>query len=184
MALIESNPFPTGTPAPDFNLLDTVSGKNLTLGELKGEKGTVVMFICNHCPFVIHVNEELVRLAKDYTSKGIGIIAISSNSVETHPQDGPEFMTQHAAKMRYPFPYLYDKTQEVATAYDAACTPDFYIFDAELKSVYHGQMDSSRPGNETPVTGEDMRKSLDFLLSGKSALENQKPSIGCSIKWG
>ncbi|MEJ6492258.1 MAG: thioredoxin family protein [Flavobacteriales bacterium] len=184
MALIESNPFPTGTLAPDFNLLDTVSGKNLSLTSIKGEKGTVIMFICNHCPFVIHVNEELVRLANDYSNKGVGFVAISSNSVKTHPQDGPDFMTEHAKKMGYPFPYLYDETQEIAVAYDAACTPDFYIFNAELKSVYHGQLDPSRPGNEIPVSGEDMRKSLDNLLAGTSPLENQKPSIGCSIKWG
>ena len=184
MALIESNPFPTGTLAPDFKLLDTVSGKNLSLSSAKGEKGTVIMFICNHCPFVIHVNEELVRLTNDYLNKGVGFVAVSSNSVKTHPQDGPEFMTEHAKKMGYPFPYLYDETQEIAASYDAACTPDFYIFDANLKSVYHGQLDSSRPGNEIPVTGGDMRKSLDNLLTGTSPLENQKPSIGCSIKWG
>ncbi len=183
MALIESNPFPTGTKAPDFNLLNTVTNKYLSLSEVKGEKGTVIQFICNHCPFVVHLNEELVKLANDYSSKGISFVAISSNSVKTHPQDGPEFMKEHAKQNNYPFPYLYDKTQEIATAYDAACTPDFYIFDADLKSVYHGQLDSSRPGNDIPVTGEDIRKSLDGLLSGADPMENQKPSIGCSIKW-
>ena len=184
MALIESNPFPIGTEAPTFQLLDTVSGKFLSLPQLRGEKGTVIMFICNHCPFVINVNEELVKLANDYTIKGISFIAISSNSITTHPQDGPEHMTEHAKKMDYPFPYLYDETQEIATAYDAACTPDFYIFDKDLKTVYHGQLDASRPGNEIAVTGEDMRRSLDSLLNNEHPLANQKPSIGCSIKWG
>jgi peroxiredoxin len=183
MALTESNPFPLGRIAPDFNLLDTVSGRFLSLSSLKGENGTVIMFICNHCPFVLHVNEELVRLAKDYMDKGIGIIAISSNSIKTHPQDGPEKMAIHAQDYGYTFPYLYDETQEIAQAYDATCTPDFYIFDKDLKAVYHGQLDSSRPGNEIAVTGEDMRRALDHLLSGNEPVEIQKPSIGCSIKW-
>ncbi len=183
MALTASHPFPTGTLAPDFNLLDTVSGHFVSLSEQKGQHGTVVMFICNHCPFVIHVNEELVRLAKDYQDKGISFIAISSNSVLTHPQDGPELMAVHAKKHGYPFPYLYDETQEIARAYDAACTPDFYIFNEDLKSVYHGQLDSSRPGNDIPVSGEDMRKALDMLLAGNEPIELQKPSIGCGIKW-
>lgn len=183
MALTASHPFPTGTLAPDFNLLDTVSGHFVKLSDQKGKNGTVIMFICNHCPFVLHVNEELVRLAKDYQQKGISFIAISSNSVLTHPQDGPELMAVHAKKYDYLFPYLYDETREIARAYDAACTPDFYIFDADLNSVYHGQLDSSRPGNNLPVTGADMRLALEHLLSELPPIEIQKPSIGCSIKW-
>lgn len=183
MALTESNPFPIGTQAPDFNLLDTRSDKQLSLSEVKGEKGTAILFICNHCPFVIHVNDELVRMANEYAEMGIGFIAISSNNVETHPQDGPEFMKKHAEKQGYSFPYLYDETQEVARAYDATCTPDLYLFDADLKSVYHGQLDSSRPGNDIPVSGNDFRRAMDNLLDGNEALADQKPSIGCGIKW-
>ncbi|PWL31522.1 MAG: thioredoxin family protein [Fluviicola sp. XM-24bin1] len=183
MALTESNVFPIGTKAPDFQLLDTKSDEMLNLSELKGEKGTAIFFICNHCPFVIHVNDELVRMANAYAERGIGFIAISSNNVETHPQDGPEFMKTHAAKQRYPFPYLYDETQEVAKAYDATCTPDLYLFDAELNAVYHGQLDDSRPENEIPVSGNYFRNAMDELLAGNEALADQKPSIGCGIKW-
>lgn len=183
MALTESNSFPIGEQAPDFTLLNTVTNEQLSLRHLKGEKGTAVLFICNHCPFVIHVNEELVRMAEEYISKGIGFVAISSNNIETHPQDGPEFMKVHAEKHGYPFPYLYDETQEVARAYDAACTPDLYLFDTGLKAVYHGQLDDSRPGNDIPVTGKDFRYAMDQLLAGNEAIANQKPSIGCGIKW-
>ncbi|XOV66143.1 MAG: thioredoxin family protein [Fluviicola sp.] len=183
MALTESNPFPLGTQAPDFILPDTKSGMQMDLTQLKGEKGTAIFFICNHCPFVIHVNDELVRMAKEYEEKGIGFIAISSNNVETHPQDGPEFMKEHAEKQGYPFPYLYDETQEVAKVYDATCTPDLYLFDKDLKAVYHGQLDDSRPGNDIPVTGKDFRKAMDQLLEGNDPIEKQKPSIGCGIKW-
>lgn len=183
MALTASNPFDVGTPAPAFTLLDTVSQKQLSLDEVKGEKGTVVMFICNHCPFVIHVNEGLVQLAKDYQDKGIGFVAISSNDVATYPQDGPEEMALAAQRLGYPFPYLYDETQAVAQAYDAACTPDFYLFDTELKTTYHGQLDSSRPGSGIPVTGEDLRAAMDALLNGEGPLPMQRPSVGCGIKW-
>ncbi len=183
MALTESNPFPIGTLAPDFTLLDTKSDQQLSLSEIKGGKGTAIFFICNHCPFVIHVNDELVRMANEYSEKGIRFIAISSNNVETHPQDGPDFMKSHAEKQGYPFPYLYDESQEVAKAYDATCTPDLYLFDADLKSVYHGQLDGSRPGNEIPVSGSDFRNAMDQLLAGNGAIEDQKPSIGCGIKW-
>ena len=183
MALTASNPFPVGTVAPDFRLLDTVSNQQLSLQQLKGEEGTLVMFICNHCPFVIHVNEELVRLANDFISRGIGFIAISSNDVETYPQDGPELMTKHATENLYSYPYLYDKTQQVAKEYDAACTPDFYLFDGNLKSVYHGQLDDSRPGNGIPVSGSDIRKAINQLLNKQQPIENQKNSIGCGIKW-
>ena len=183
MALTASNPFETGTKAPDFSLLNVTSNETNTLAELKGEKGTVMMFICNHCPFVIHVNPELVRLANDYQKQGIAFIAISSNDVQEYPQDAPIYMKEVAAKLNYPFPYLYDETQEVAKAYDAACTPDFYVFDQELKSVYHGQLDDSRPGNGLPLTGHDLRNVLDLLIEGKANTTQQKPSIGCNIKW-
>ncbi len=183
MARTESNEFVTGTKAPDFTLINTIDDKLYSLNDLKGEKGTVIMFICNHCPFVIHVNDELVKMASMYLEKGINFIAISSNNVINYPQDAPELMKQLAKKENYPFPYLYDETQQVAKNYDAACTPDFYVFDTDLKSVYHGQLDNSRPGNGMPVTGKDIRNALDNLLLNKSVLENQKPSMGCGIKW-
>ena len=183
MALTASNPLEKGTTAPDFTLPDTVSGESLSLDELKGEKGTLIMFICNHCPFVIHVNPQLVKLANDYREQGIAFIAISSNDVSSYPQDGPEKMKEQAERLSYPFPYLYDESQEIAKAYDAVCTPDFYVFDAELKSVYHGQLDDSRPGNEHPTTGSSMRKVLDTILAGEEYKGEERPSIGCSIKW-
>ncbi len=183
MARTESNEFTIGTKAPDFKLINTVDDKKYSLKDIKGDKGTVILFICNHCPFVIHVNDELVKLANDYASKGINCIAISANDVENYPQDAPHLMKKVAVENQYPFPYLYDETQEVAKAYDAACTPDFYVFDADLKSVYHGQLDDSRPGNGKPVTGKDIRNALDVLLENKPVLTNQKPSVGCGIKW-
>lgn len=179
MVQTNSNMLPLGTTAPDFSLPDTVSGKTLSLNVLKSEKGTVVMFICNHCPYVKHVNEELVKLANDYQSAGISFIAISSNDVENFPEDSPENMKEAG----YPFPYLYDESQEVAKAYNAACTPDFYIFNKELELIYRGQLDGSRPGNDIPVTGSDIRQALDDLLAGKEINDNQKPSMGCNIKW-
>lgn len=183
MALTESNEFKIGTKAPDFNLINVIDDHFLSLENAKGSKGTVIMFICNHCPFVIHVNSELVKMANEYQQKGIHFIAISANDVEKYPQDSPELMKQLAKDENYPFPYLFDETQEVAKAYDAACTPDFYVFDADLKSVYHGQLDSSRPGNGKPVTGIDLRNALDNLVANKPALKHQKPSVGCGIKW-
>jgi len=183
MALTPSNPFAVGTKAPNFELFDTVSDQVLSLNALKGTKGTVIMFICNHCPYVIHVNEELVRLAKDYEAKGIGFIAISSNDVEKYPQDSPDFMKIHAAKNNYPFPYLYDKSQAVAKVYDAACTPDFYLFDANLNATYHGQLDNSRPGNSITVNGQSMRVAIDSLLNGNPPIPSQRNNIGCGIKW-
>lgn len=182
MALMESNIFEPGTQAPDFHLLNTQDQKHYQLKDLQGAQGTAVFFICNHCPYVLHINDQLVQLALDYQSQGIQFIAISSNDVESYPQDGPEKMTQVAKDLNYPFPYLYDETQEVAKAYKAACTPDLYLFDANLKSIYHGQLDSSRPGNGLEVTGEDFRAALDALLNGQS-IPQAKPSIGCSIKW-
>lgn len=183
MALTPSNSFPKGTEAPNFHLPDTVSDKTLSLSDIKGEKGTVIMFICNHCPFVIHVNSELVRMANEYGAKGFGFVAISSNDVVNYPQDGPDKMREHAKEVGYPFPYLYDETQEVAKAYDAACTPDLYVFNGDLKSVYHGQLDDSRPGNDKPLTGESIRKVLDSLLETQAYDGEEKPSIGCNIKW-
>ena len=183
MALTESNEFKLGTKAPDFTLINTIDDKEYALHQLKGSKGTVIMFICNHCPFVIHVNSELVKMANEFQENGINFIAISSNEIENYPQDAPKFMKEVAENLNYPFPYLFDETQEVAKAYDAACTPDFYVFDADLKAVYHGQLDDSRPGNSAPLNGRDIRNAVNNLLKGKEPVKNQKPSMGCGIKW-
>jgi peroxiredoxin len=174
---------PLGTKAPDFTLQDVVTGEGVSLNDIKGEKGTVVMFICNHCPFVKHVNQELIRLCNDYRVVGFGFAAISSNDVENYPDDSPAEMRKTAERLEYPFPYLYDGTQEVAKAYHAACTPDFYLFDDELKLVYRGQLDNSRPGNGIPVNGRDLREALDNVLNNNPQRKDQKPSIGCGIKW-
>lgn len=183
MARTPSTMTALGTKAPNFVLPDTVSGKDLSLENSKGEIATVIMFICNHCPFVKHVNEELVKLANDYRRKGIAFIAINSNDVLNHPDDSPALMTQVARQLKYPFPYLYDESQKTAKAYEAACTPDFFIYDKDLQLVYRGQLDDSRPGNEIPVTGKDIRKALDCLLNNVAVSEEQRPSIGCNIKW-
>ena len=183
MALTPSNMLPLGTKAPTFTLPDTVSDKDLSLEDLASDKGTVIMFICNHCPYVIHVNKELVSIAEEYQAKGIAFIAISSNDVENYPADSPALMKTHAAEQGYPFPYLYDESQAVAKAYDAACTPDFYLFDGELNLSYRGRMDASTPGNGVENNGEDLRKALDSILAGKVMFENQIPSMGCNIKW-
>lgn len=183
MARTPSNMLPLGTKAPQFNLMDTVSDETLHLNDIKGKMGTVIMFICNHCPFVVHVNSEIVQLAKDYQSRGIGFVAISSNDVINYPQDAPHLMKKVAAEAGYTFPYLFDETQEVAKAYDAACTPDFYLFDGNLELVYRGQLDDSRPGNGIPLSGSDLRAAMDALLDGNEISALQKPSIGCNIKW-
>lgn len=183
MAQTPSNMLPLGTQAPDFKLMDTVSDDKLTLDNCKGLKGTVIMFISNHCPFVKHVKDQLAKLAKEYKSKGIDFVAIGSNDIENYPQDGPTFMKKLATDHAFIFPYLYDQTQSVAKAYNAACTPDFYLFDAQLKLVYRGQLDSSRPGNNIPVTGEDLVNALYALLNNQPIPEDQKPSMGCNIKW-
>ncbi len=183
MALTPSNIFEKGTLAPDFKLPDTISGKDISLNDQKGAVATVVMFICNHCPYVIHVNDGLVKLANDYKDKGVTFVAISSNDAVHYPQDAPDKMKEHAQQVGYPFPYLYDETQEVAKTYKAACTPDLYVFDKDLKSVYHGQLDDSRPGNGIPVTGESVRTVLDCLMAGDVYSGTEKPSIGCNIKW-
>ncbi|WP_310993807.1 thioredoxin family protein [Aequorivita marina] len=183
MANTESNMLPLGTKAPDFKLLDVVTNNPVSLKDIRGSKGTVVFFICNHCPFVKHVNEELVRLCNDYRVTGFGFVAINSNDVIKYPQDSPIKMWETARKLDYPFPYLYDETQETAKAYRAACTPDFYLFDDALKLVYRGQLDNSRPGNGIPVNGRDLREAMDNILNNNPQRKDQKPSIGCNIKW-
>ncbi len=183
MALTESNMLPLGTAAPAFELPDTISGNTLNLQDIQGERGTVIMFICNHCPYVIHVNDELVRIAADYKAKGVGFVGISSNDVVKYPMDGPDKMMEHARAVGYNFPYLFDETQAVAHAYDAACTPDLYVFDGEQKLYYRGRLDASRPGNNTPQTGSDLRQALDDMLAGQPIPELQYPSAGCNIKW-
>lgn len=183
MAATQSNMTALGTDAPVFSLVDTVSGKILSLTKLKGKMGTVIMFICNHCPYVKHVNDELINLAKKYIPKDINFIAISSNDIKKYPEDSPEEMKRIASELGYPFPYLFDESQQVAKAYSAACTPDFYVYDRNLKLVYHGQLDDSRPGNKIPVTGSDIRETLEALINAKAISQIQKPSIGCSLKW-
>lgn len=183
MSLTPSNMLPLGTKAPDFELWDTISNSTKTLNKIKGFNGTLVMFICNHCPYVVHINEALVSIAINLQNKGIGVVAISSNDIENYPQDGPEQMKLHAKKSNYPFPYLYDETQSVAKAYDAACTPDFFLFDSELKLVYRGQLDDSRPGNALPITGTDVLHAVECMTENKTNTSLQKPSIGCNIKW-
>ncbi|WP_298904624.1 thioredoxin family protein [uncultured Psychroserpens sp.] len=183
MALTPSNMLPLGTKAPNFELINTVDNSLVSLENARGVEGTIIMFICNHCPFVKHVNDELSKLAKDYSSKGINTIAISSNDVVNYPDDAPHLMKENAITNDFIFPYLYDETQEVARAYDAACTPDFYVFDKHLNLVYRGQLDDSRPGNGKPVTGKNIRETLDNLLKNNPISEVQKPSIGCNIKW-
>lgn len=172
-----------GYDAPDFALPNVVTGKSTNYSDIEGEKGTVVMFICNHCPFVVHVMDELIRIGNDYKNRGIGFVAISSNDVTTHPADAPELMKKLAEEKAFPFPYLYDESQETAKAYTAACTPDFSVFNSATKCVYRGQLDDSRPGNEQPVNGKDLRKVLDDLIAGNPIPAEQKPSLGCNIKW-
>lgn len=174
---------PLGTPAPDFTLPDAISGKSLSLNDIRGELATLVMFICNHCPYVKHVQEELVRLAQDYMDKGIGFVAINSNDVGRYPEDSPAQMRAEAQRLNYPFSYLYDETQDIARAYHAACTPDFFVFDQNLHCIYRGQLDSSRPGGENQSDGRDMRRVFDSILAGRPVPSDQQPSVGCNIKW-
>lgn len=182
MALTESNMMPLGTQAPAFTLPDTISGKDVSFADLASDKANVILFICNHCPFVIHVMEELVQIGKDYQDQGVSFVAISSNDVVNYPDDAPEKMTAFAKAYDFPYPYLYDESQDVAKAYDAACTPDIYVFDGQSNLAYRGRMDGSRPGNNIPVNGEDLRKAIDDILEGKVP-ETQTPSAGCNIKW-
>ncbi len=183
MAFTPSNMLPLGTKAPGFSLPDTVSGKTVNLNDILSPKATVIMFLCNHCPYVLHLNPEIVRLVSDYRSRGVSFVGISSNDAEKYPQDGPEKMKEHALEVGYQFPYLFDETQEVAKAYDAACTPDFYVFDGKGLLVYRGRLDDSRPGNSIELSGKDLRKALNNLLDGKEVGESQYPSGGCNIKW-
>ncbi len=183
MAFTESTMLPLGTLAPDFELPDTVSGQTIRLRDIASDKATVVMFLCNHCPYVIHVNPEIVRVARDYQSKGVAFVGISSNDVENYPEDAPDKMKIQAEQVGYTFPYLYDETQAVARAYDAACTPDFYVFDKHLKLAYRGRLDGARPKNELPLTGADLRAALDAVLAEQAVPEPQYPSGGCNIKW-
>ncbi|MGH7884660.1 MAG: thioredoxin family protein [Thermodesulfobacteriota bacterium] len=183
MALTPSTMVSLGNKAPYFKLMDTISDSELSLSDLKSDNATVIMFICNHCPYVKHVQSGLVKLANDYRSKSISFIAINSNDVANYPDDSPQKMKEAADAFGYPFPYLFDETQEVAKAYDAACTPDFFIYDKDLLLTYRGQMDDSRPGNGKPVTGNDIRKVLDDMLEGITVSDKQVPSIGCNIKW-
>lgn len=183
MAAVNSTMLELGTKAPKFSLTDTVTGNKVELKDFRGNKALLVMFICNHCPYVKNIKEGLVKYAADYLSKGVGIVAISSNDVENYPDDSPEKMKEDAEKLGYPFPYLYDKDQEAAKAYMAACTPDFFLFDEKHELKYRGQFDSSRPGNDEPVTGKDLREATDKILKGEPVPEKQIPSIGCNIKW-
>jgi peroxiredoxin len=183
MAETPSKMIPLGTKAPEFSLLDTLSNEHLSLNELKSETATVIMFLCNHCPYVKHIQSKLVDVVKSYQAKGISFIAICSNDVKTYPEDGPDKMHIEAEEQGYTFPYLFDATQEVAKAYLAACTPDFYVFDNNLRCVYRGRFDSATPGNRQPVTGADLRKALDNIIAGQTVDAEQKPSLGCNIKW-
>jgi peroxiredoxin len=182
MVRTPSTMLPLGTRAPDFTL-PNVDGRLVSLASAAGPKGALVMFICNHCPFVKHVADQLAALGRDFMPQGIGIVAISANDVATHPADSPEQMVHEAEERGYPFPYLYDASQEVAKAYHAACTPDFFLFDGTRSLVYRGQLDASRPGNDVPVTGADLRAALEAVLAGRVPAGNQTPSIGCNIKW-
>lgn len=183
MVMTPSTMIPLGSSAPDFTLPDTVSGQSISLKDVKSTTATVIMFICNHCPFVKHVQAELAKLAHDYQAKGIAFVAISSNDADNYPDDSPELMKSEAEAAGYTFPYLHDETQAIAKAYNAVCTPDFFIFDGDLACVYRGQLDDSRPGNDIPVTGRDIRAALDAVLQGEQPSADQKPSVGCNIKW-
>ena len=183
MAKTPSNMVSLGTLAPKFSLLDVKSSENKNLDELKGEKGTVIMFICNHCPYVKHVNRTISDLAVKFIEKGVSFIAISSNDVINYPEDSPELMKLNAIENNYIFPYLYDESQEIAKKYEAACTPDFYLYDRNLKLTYRGQLDDSRPGNGINCDGKDLEHAINCLLSNNENIRAQKPSIGCNIKW-
>lgn len=183
MAKTLSTMIPLGTKAPDFKLLDTVTNTWMTLDELKSPVATVIMFICNHCPYVKHIQQQIVNVANQYQAKGIRFIAISSNDVNNYPADSPELMREEAVTHHYPFPYLYDETQEIAKAYHATCTPDFFVFDKSLLCVYRGRFDDATPGNDKAITGFDLSSALDSILSGQKFNTEQVASIGCNIKW-
>ena len=183
MALIHSIMLPLGTAAPDFSLSDPATDEMVSLADFEDKKALLVTFICNHCPFVKHVADSFAALASEYQAKGVGVVAVMSNDVANFPDDGPDKMAQEKASRSYSFPYLYDETQEVAKSFRATCTPDYFIFDADQKLVYRGQMDGSRPDNGIPVSGQDLRAALDALIDGRPAPVAQTPSIGCNIKW-
>jgi peroxiredoxin len=183
MAATPSNMIPLGTPAPDFSLPNVATGGTTSLKDFADNPALLVMFICNHCPFVKHVQQELVNLAQEFRGKGLGIVAISSNDAERYPDDSPAKMKEEAQRAGYVFPYLFDASQSVAKAYKAACTPDFYLFDKDRKLAYRGQLDDSRPKNGLPVTGKDLRAAIEAVLAGEPVSEQQMPSIGCNIKW-
>lgn len=183
MVMVPSQMLPLGTAAPDFSLPDAVSGKTVSLADFAGKPALLVLFICNHCPFVVHVRDEFGRLEKDFAKRGLAIVAINSNDEKMHPNDGPPHMKKLAAEMGWGFPFLFDATQSVAKAYTAACTPDIYLFDASRKLAYRGQMDDARPGNDKPVNGKDLRAAIEAVLSGKPVPADQRPSAGCNIKW-
>ena len=182
MARTPSTMLPLGTVAPDFRLMN-VDGREVSLGDFSDAPALLIIFMCNHCPFVIHIADELAALTSQYMGQGVAVVGISSNDVSTHPADSPEQMVAEAEQRGYQFPYLYDDTQDVAKAYHAACTPDFFLFDKERKLVYRGQMDDSRPDSGHPVTGADLRAALDAVLAGEPVSADQKPSLGCNIKW-
>ena len=183
MAVTPSSMLPLGTIAPDFSLENTIDQRQVSLQQVKGPKGTVVMFICNHCPYVIHILDKVLEVVKHYQAQGINFIAISANDIENYPQDAPDKMQQLAQQKQFSFPYLYDETQEVAKAYQAACTPDLFVFDKDLKCVYRGRFDGATPGNGVAVTGDDLKAALDNLLKGATIDSEQRPSMGCNIKW-
>lgn len=183
MARTPTIQIPLGFKAPNFDLPDLVSFKNVSLKDVRGDKVTVIFFTCNHCPYVLHLIDKLVEIAHNYEDKGVNFVAINSNDVANYPDDSPEKMTIFAQKYKFNFPYLFDETQEVAKAYEAACTPDFNVFDAELNCVYRGQFDGSRPSNAVEVTGEDLIRTLEDILQGKEISDQQTPSVGCNIKW-
>lgn len=180
---VESVMLELGTKAPAFSLPDVVSGRTMSLDTFAGTKALLVMFICRHCPFVIHVQQELARLGRDFASKGVALVAISANDADHYPDDRPEKLKEMAAEQGFMFPLLHDETQAVAKAYKAACTPDFFLFDAARALVYRGQLDDSRPGGDVPVTGRDLRRALDAVLAGRPVDPKQRPSVGCGIKW-
>jgi peroxiredoxin len=183
MALTASTMLALGTAAPPFDLPDVVSGKTISLDTFADKKALLVMFICHHCPYVVHVKDELARIGVDYGGRSVGIVAISANDAETHPADSPDGLREMAQQTGFRFPLCYDETQEVAQAYTAACTPDLFLFDEKRKLVYRGQLDGSRPKNDVAVTGHDLRAALDAVLAGKAVSADQKPSMGCNIKW-
>ena len=183
MSLTASTMLPLGTPAPAFELPDTVSGETIRLDTFAGRKALLVMFICNHCPYVMHINAELVRLGVDYAGPELGMVAIVSNDADNYPDDAPDKLKSRAKELGYRFAYCHDESQEIAKAYTAACTPDFFLFDADRRLAYRGQLDESRPENGLPVTGKDLRAAIDAVLAGRAPAGEQKPSMGCNIKW-